>query len=47
MQQDFVRALEVTGIRPVIDRSFRLEEIAGVFRYEESGAHFGKIALTM
>lgn len=47
MQNDFVRALEVTGIRPVIDSSFPLDKIADAFRHEESGAHFGKIALTM
>ncbi len=45
MQQDFVRALEVTGIRPVIDRTFALEEIADAFAHEELGRHFGKIAL--
>lgn len=44
-QQDFVRALEATGLRPVIDRSFALGEIADAFRHEESGAHFGKICL--
>lgn len=44
-QLDFVRAIDTTGLKPVIDRSFRLEEIADAFRYEESGAHFGKICL--
>jgi NADPH:quinone reductase-like Zn-dependent oxidoreductase len=44
-QTEFVRAIEATRLRPVIDRSFALEEIAGAFRYEESGAHFGKICL--
>lgn len=44
-QMDFVRAIEATGLRPVIDRSFSLAEAADAFRYEESGAHFGKIAL--
>jgi NADPH:quinone reductase-like Zn-dependent oxidoreductase len=44
-QVDFVRALEATGLRPVIDRSFGLAEMADAFRYEESGAHFGKICL--
>ncbi|WP_230532390.1 zinc-dependent alcohol dehydrogenase family protein [Microvirga roseola] len=44
-QMDFVRALEATGLRPVIDRSFGLTEIAEAFRYEASGAHFGKICL--
>ena len=44
-QLDFVRGLEATGLHPVIDRSFPLDAIAGAFRYEESGAHFGKICL--
>jgi NADPH:quinone reductase-like Zn-dependent oxidoreductase len=44
-QQDLVRALEVTGIRPVIDRRFGLVDLADAFRYEESGAHFGKIVV--
>ncbi|HWX47684.1 MAG TPA: NAD(P)-dependent alcohol dehydrogenase [Roseomonas sp.] len=44
-QQDFVRALDATGLRPVIDRSFPLEAIADAFRHEESGQHFGKICL--
>ncbi|QQN74666.1 NAD(P)-dependent alcohol dehydrogenase [Croceicoccus sp. YJ47] len=45
MQQDLVRALGATGIRPVIDRSFPLDQIANAFRHEESGQHFGKIVL--
>lgn len=44
-QQDYVRALEATGIRPVIDSAFPLEKIAEAFRHEESGRHFGKICL--
>ena len=44
-QQDMVRALEVMDFRPVIDRSFALDEIADAFRHEESGEHFGKIVL--
>lgn len=44
-QQDMVRAIEATGIRPVIDRSFPLASIADAFRLQESGGHFGKIAL--
>ena len=45
-QQDYVRALEATGIRPVIDSTFLLEKIADAFRHEESGKHFGKICLS-
>ncbi|MES1945230.1 class III alcohol dehydrogenase [Salinisphaera sp. PC39] len=44
-QQQLVRALESTGIRPVIDRSFPLDEIADAFRHQESQKHFGKICL--
>lgn len=44
-QLEMVRALDASGCRPVIDRSFALEEIAEAFRYEESGRHFGKICL--
>ena len=44
-QTDMVRAIEATGIKPVIDRRFALEAIADAFRHEESGSHFGKICL--
>jgi NADPH:quinone reductase-like Zn-dependent oxidoreductase len=44
-QVDFVRALEATGIRPAVDRSFGLEELAEAFRYEAEGRHFGKIGV--
>ena len=44
-QQDYVRALEATQIRPVIDSTFALDRIADAFRHEESGRHFGKICL--
>lgn len=44
-QQDFVTALENTGIRPVLDRHFPLESLIDAFRYEESGEHFGKICV--
>jgi len=44
-QQDFVRAIEATGLRPVIDRHFPLEEIVAAFQYQASAKHFGKIVL--
>jgi len=44
-QKDFVRALEANGVKPVIDKTFALEELADAFRYEESGKHFGKICI--
>jgi NADPH:quinone reductase-like Zn-dependent oxidoreductase len=44
-QMDFVRAVDAAGIKPVIDRTFDLDEIVDAFRYEASGLHFGKICL--
>ncbi len=44
-QLDLIRAVEASGIKPVIDRSFPLEELADAFRYQESGQHFGKICI--
>ncbi|NKI16163.1 NAD(P)-dependent alcohol dehydrogenase [Spongiibacter sp. KMU-166] len=47
-QQDMIRAIDVNGIRPVIDdKIFALESLAEAFRYQESGGHFGKIVVTM
>jgi len=40
-----VRAIDANGIRPVIDSSFPLEDIAAAFRHQASQAHFGKICL--
>ena len=44
-QQEFVRALDNSAIRPVVNRRFPLEELADAFRYEMSGGHFGKIGV--
>jgi NADPH:quinone reductase-like Zn-dependent oxidoreductase len=44
-QQQMIKGLEATGIRPVIDRSFPLEGLADAFRYQESAQHFGKICV--
>jgi len=44
-QHDMIRAIETTGLKPVIDRTFGLEALAEAFRYQESGKHLGKICL--
>jgi NADPH:quinone reductase-like Zn-dependent oxidoreductase len=44
-QQDMIRAITVNRLKPVIDRSFPLEEIATAFKYYEAQKHFGKICL--
>ena len=45
MQRDLVAWLDTTDIRPIIDRSFPLDQLGQAAAYEESGAHFGKIAV--
>ncbi len=44
-QVDMVRAIEAHDIRPVVDRTFRLDQLADAFRYLQSGQHFGKICI--
>jgi NADPH:quinone reductase-like Zn-dependent oxidoreductase len=46
-QIDFVRAIETTGLKPIIDKTFPLAQLADAFRYEASGGHFGKICVTI
>jgi hypothetical protein len=44
-QQDYVAALEQSGVRPVLDGSFSLDQLADAFCYQASGVHFGKVAV--
>jgi NADPH:quinone reductase-like Zn-dependent oxidoreductase len=44
-QLDLIRAIDVAGYRPVLDEHFPLEDLAGAFRRQESGKHFGKIVV--
>ena len=46
-QEDMIKALEVTGIRPVIDSTFPLDAIAEAFAHQAAQRHFGKICLTI
>ncbi|MFM9853491.1 MAG: zinc-dependent alcohol dehydrogenase family protein [Sphingomonadaceae bacterium] len=42
-QTDMIAAINATGIKPVLDKSFPLANLADAFRHQESGSHFGKI----
>ena len=44
-QQEFVQALDATGIRPIIDRRFPLDQLADAFALQADGGHFGKIGI--
>lgn len=44
-QQEMIRGIEATGLKPVIDRTFLLVQLADAFRYEAGATHFGKICV--
>jgi NADPH:quinone reductase-like Zn-dependent oxidoreductase len=44
-QEDMIRAITANRLKPVVDRSFPLQEIVAAFRYYESQKHFGKVCL--
>jgi len=46
-QANMTRAFEEWQLKPVLDQSFALANLADAFRYQESGKHFGKIALDL
>ncbi|KWV96203.1 MULTISPECIES: NAD(P)-dependent alcohol dehydrogenase [unclassified Erythrobacter] len=45
MQQEMIAAIDANGIKPQISDSFALKNLADAFRHQESGSHFGKIAV--
>lgn len=46
-QLDMIAAIETNGIKPVLDKDFRLAGIADAFAHQASQKHFGKITLSM
>ncbi|WP_352490393.1 zinc-binding dehydrogenase [Mesorhizobium sp. M0118] len=42
-----IRAIDANRLKPAIDRSFPLQEIASAFKYYESQKHFGKVCLEL
>jgi NADPH:quinone reductase-like Zn-dependent oxidoreductase len=46
-QEDMIRAITANRLKPVIDRSFPLQEIASAFVYYESQKHFGKVCFEL
>jgi NADPH:quinone reductase-like Zn-dependent oxidoreductase len=47
MFEEMNRAIESSGMRPVIDRLFDLEQTADAMRYMESGSHLGKVCIRL
>ena len=46
-QLDMIAAINASGIKPVLDRDFALDDIAAAFDHQASQAHFGKITLSI
>nr|WP_205690127.1 NAD(P)-dependent alcohol dehydrogenase [Caulobacter sp. SLTY] len=44
-QNDMVRAIDATGLKPVLDKHFPLAELGAAFAHQESNTHFGKIVV--
>jgi NADPH:quinone reductase-like Zn-dependent oxidoreductase len=45
MFEDMLRAIEVAGLKPVIDKTFEFSEARDAMQYMQSGAHFGKVVI--
>jgi NADPH:quinone reductase-like Zn-dependent oxidoreductase len=46
-QEDMIRAITASRLKPVIDRSFQLQEIVAAFQHYGSQRHFGKVCLEL
>lgn len=44
--ENFVRFLNATKIKPIIDRTFTFDEARDAYDYMKSGAHFGKVVIS-
>ncbi|WNJ99438.1 NAD(P)-dependent alcohol dehydrogenase [Thalassospiraceae bacterium LMO-JJ14] len=45
--QQMCKAIEADGMKPVIDKVFAFEDAAEAYRYLQSGAHFGKVCISV
>ena len=45
MQERMVRSIEASGLQPVIDRTFSIDETAKAYAHLESATHFGKVVI--
>ncbi len=44
-QQDMIRAINKSKMKPVISKQFAVDDIVAAFQYQETNQHFGKICL--
>jgi NADPH:quinone reductase-like Zn-dependent oxidoreductase len=45
MFESMLKAIEVSGMHPVVDRVFPFDQVVEAMKYQESGAHFGKVVI--
>jgi NADPH:quinone reductase-like Zn-dependent oxidoreductase len=45
--EDLVKAIEVANLHPVVDRVFGFDEAREAMHYMQSGAHFGKVVISI
>jgi NADPH:quinone reductase-like Zn-dependent oxidoreductase len=46
-QEDMIRAIAVNGLKPVVDRWFSLQDIAGALEHYEAQQHVGKVCIEL
>ena len=46
-QEDMIRAIDANHLKPVVDRTFPLNEIVAAFTYRKSQRNFGKVCLEL
>jgi NADPH:quinone reductase-like Zn-dependent oxidoreductase len=44
---EMIRAIEVSGVKPVIDRVFPFEQAVDAYKYQASGQMVGKVVIRM
>jgi len=47
MLERMMRGIETSGLTPIVDRSFTIEQTGQAYAHLESGKHFGKVVITI
>ena len=47
MYEDMIRAIALSGLKPVVDRVFHFEDAREAFRYLEAAGHVGKVVISI
>jgi NADPH:quinone reductase-like Zn-dependent oxidoreductase len=45
--REMVSAMELAGIKPIIDKVFSFEQLKEAYEYSLAGSHFGKIVVKL